>query len=229
MRKPDFEKCTAEATNLLYKQDISHRILNVQNLDYDKNIIFDSVQNYCMYTRTPLSIFLSENKRILKVGCTIYDSKSNYYIVLYNSNVRCFEHLNWTLAHEIGHIYLGHTDDGDTEEVEAHFFASQLFMPEYTLLMMAQSYGFVDVHALTEIFGVSFEAASKRINTMKKKTFFSATREDKEIWETQRERVDLYFECLKDGSNYQNALSFWLEMKADYEREYRLEAYAQMR
>ena len=225
MNRPDFDKCTVEATKLLYKQDVSNLILNIQNLVFDKNIIFESLQNYCQLTHRPLSDFLSNKKQLLYDGCTLYIPEYDYYIVLYNASIRCFEHLNWTLAHEIGHIYLGHTKDDDIDEVEAHYFAFQLFMPEYTLFMIAHTYGKVTVNAITEIFGVSETAARKRINTMNKRTCFYATEKDKQIWKCQKERVEIYYDCLKTGMNFKNMYCFWQEMKADYERQARLEAY----
>lgn len=226
MSKPDFERCTVEATKLLYKQDVSNRILNIQNLTYDKNIVFDSIQNYCQLTRTPLFYFLSEDKQMLRDGCTIYSPEDDLYIILYNSEITYFEHLNWTLAHEIGHIYLGHTDDGDLEEIEAHYFAAQLLMPDYTLFMTATEYGKISAEDITEIFGVSPEAAEKRIRTMKRRTCFCASEKAIEIWNCQKERVDMYYECQKEGWDYRNMLEYWLEMKADYEQQMRAEMYA---
>lgn len=226
MRRPDFERCTSEATKLLYKQDVSNRILNIKNLIYDKNIIFDSIQNYSILTRTPLFSFLSEDKQTLLDGCTIYDPKYDLYIVLYNDDIRYFEHLNWTLGHEIGHIYLGHTYDGDIEEVEAHYFASQLFMPDFSLKMMTREYGKINIEDITEIFGVSEPAAKKRIETMNKRTCVAFSAKAKEIWEAQKERIDMYYECQKEGYDYRNTLSFWLDMKADYVRQMRAEMYS---
>lgn len=227
MSKPDFEKCTVEATKLLYKQDVSNRILNIQNLTYDKNIVFDSIQNYSQLTCTPLFYFLSEDKQMLRDGCTIYMPKNDLYIILYNAEITYFEHLNWTLAHEIGHIYLGHTKDSDLEEIEAHYFAAQLLMPDYTLFMTAKEFGKISSEDITEIFGVSPEAAQKRIQTMKKRTYFCASKKAKEIWQLQKERISMYYECQKEGWDYRNTLSFWLEMKANYERQCRLEMYSQ--
>lgn len=199
MRKPDFERCTNEATKLLYNQDVSNRILNIQRLKYDKNILFDSIQNYCLTTGQPLTNFLSEDKQTLKDGCTLYDRDTNYYIVLYNNEVRYFEHLNWTLGHEIGHIYLGHTKDGDKEEVEAHYFASQLFMPDFTLYKIIREYKKIVAKDIAEIFGVSEEAAQRRIETMKKRTSFTASTRAVEIWNAQKERIELYFDCKRKG------------------------------
>ena len=228
MLKPDFERCTKEATKLLYHQDVSNRILNIQNLIYDRNIIFDTIQNYSLLTGRSLSDFLSEDKQMLKDGCTIYIPNVDTYLILYNGFCSHFEHLNWTLAHEIGHVYLGHSEDGDLEEVEAHFFASQLFMPEYSIFMMAHEYGSVDASALTEIFGVSQEAANKRINTMNKKHSVIATKKDKEIWDLQKERIAMYYDCLKDGTDYRTTLILWEDYKREYERAQRAEMYSQM-
>lgn len=229
MEKPDFSRCTAKATELLYEQDLSERILNIQNLKFDKDIIFDTLQSYCQLTRTPISRFASPYSNVLKDGCTLRDLKTGYNVVLYNDDIFHPAHRNWTLAHEVGHIYLEHDKDESIEEIEAHFFASQLFMPEYTLLMMAQNYGSVDEKSLIEIFGVSYEAAAKRLNTMRKKIFFNAEQKDVEIWERQRERVDMYYTCLKEGYDYRSTLINWAEMKAAYERECHLEMLAEMR
>lgn len=228
MRKPDFEKCTSEATRLLYKQNLSHRILDIQNLTYDKTIVFDTIQSYSFLTRTPLDHFLSKNKQILREGCTLYDTETNIYIILYNAEINHFEHLNWTLGHEIGHIYLGHFEDGPTEEIEAHFFASQLFMPEYTIHMMARNYGTVYPDALVEIFGVSYEAACKRIDTMNRKYCVNSNNIDKHIWNAQEERIKIYYECAKNGWNYRATLEYWNEYKTAYENELRAEMYANM-
>lgn len=229
MAKPDFSRCTEKATELLYGQDMSDRILDIRELKYDKDIIFDTIQSYCQLTRISISNFLSPCNDILKDGCTIYDRDTGYYVVLYNADILHFAHRNWTLAHEVGHIYLEHDKDETIEEIEAHFFASQLFMPEYTLFMMAENYGAVDAHALTEIFGVSYEAATKRINTMRKKFCVSATEKDIEIWENQRERIDMYYTCLNEGYDYRSTLISWAEMKAAYEKECHLEMLAEMR
>ena len=215
MATPDFERCTAVATELLYKQNIKNRILDIQHLNYgDKKIIFDTIQNYAFLTRCPLSDFYCEERPMLKDGCLIiYD---NMYFVLYNAEITYWEHLNWTLAHEIGHIYMEHKEDGPTEEIEAHFFAAQLFMPEYSILMMSREHGKISIDDLVEVFGVSPEAASKRLETMRKKRAFRASSIDKTIWAIQKERVDMYYECDKDSYTYRNLLNYMLEREEEY-------------
>ena len=197
MKTPDFDKCTKLATKLLHKQSIDDRVLDIRNLNYDKTIIFDTIQSYAFYTKTPLSKFPIGENGVLRDGCTL-KLGNGMYLILYNNMINNFEHLNWTLAHEVAHLYLGHTEDGPIEEIEAHFFAAQLFMPEYSLYMMHRNYGPVYAKDLVEIFGVSPEAARNRIKTMNKKSMFSASQKDKEIWEQQEKRVKLYHEVSKD-------------------------------
>lgn len=94
MATPDFEKCTAIATELLYKQDVKDRILNIQHLRYEnKTIIFESIQNYARMVKRPLSDFFSDDKQILKDGCTLILGNETY-LVLYNDQIRNWDHLN---------------------------------------------------------------------------------------------------------------------------------------
>lgn len=202
---PNFQRCTTAATKLLVKQNVKDRFLDVRTLIYDKRIIFDTLQNYALTTNTPLENFYSKEKAILKDGCTLI--YGDIYIILYNAEVTYLEHLNWTLAHEIGHIYLGHIHDGDREEIEAHFFAAQLLMPEYTLRETETKYGELKTRDLELIFGVSTEAAEKRLITMRKKNSVNAGKADKAIWNIQKERIELYFRYIDDTRKYINAVS----------------------
>lgn len=225
MRSPDFEKSTELATELLYNQNIKNRILDIRKLNYGKKkIIFDSIQNYSKVVNRPLTDFLSQDNHILKDGCTLVLS-SRDYLILYNDQIRNWEHLNWTLAHEVGHIYMEHIEDGPIEEIEAHYFAAQLFMPEYSILMMQKEHGSIKSDDLIEIFGVSPEAAARRINTMRKRCFFRASAIDKEIWGIQKDRVDLYYNCNRDRYKYRNTLDIMLYMDSIYEDEFFREAY----
>lgn len=223
MNRPDFEKCTKLATELLYAQNVTDRILDIRKLNYEKSIIFDTIQNYAFLTKTPLSAFSADKNGMLKDGCTLI-LNNGQYLILYNNQINNFEHLNWTLAHEVGHIYLGHTEDTEIAEIEANFFSAQLFMPEYSIYMMAKEYGPITKHDLIEIFGVSEYAAEKRITTMRKKSLFRAATIDKEIWKKQKRRVDLYYECQKDTNEYRFSLDYLLELDFEYEQTLRLEA-----
>ena len=206
MIKPNFNKSTKEATDLLYSQPIITTMVNVKLLHYCKKIHFYSIQEYCGATRTPLSDFISEEKKALTDGCTIVCD--DIYLVLHNDKLQKEEHLNWTRAHEIGHIYLGHLSDGNKEEIEAHFFAAQLLMPELSILEATSKHGRINADDLIEIFGVSDDAANKRILTMSRKTSFSCSEKDKAIWLAQKDNIDLYYDCKGINNSYINNLAF---------------------
>lgn len=193
MVKPNFDLCELLATRLLSKQNLTTSKVDVRELKYDKNIIFDSIQNYCALTGDPIEKYINNTTQLLSEGCTIYHKEANLYIVLYNDKPQTLEHLNWTLAHEIGHIYLEHTTDSVVEEVEAHFFAAQLLMPEYSLYMMDNNYNSLTVHDVYLVFNVSWSAASKRINTYNKKWSVRCSDEDKKIWDMTKKYINSYY------------------------------------
>jgi len=60
---------------------------------------------------------------------------NNVYVILYNENALP-RVINWALAHELGHIFLGHIKDEGIEEIEANFFAAELLAPECLLYEM---------------------------------------------------------------------------------------------
>lgn len=171
-----------------------------------KNIVFCSIQEYCQITQMPISAFINDKVSSIKDGCCIIDKKSQINIVLYDGLLENFERKNWSLAHEVGHIYMGHTEDGRIEEVEAHYFASQLFMPEFTLYMMEKKYGKLCAEDLTAIFNVSYAAAQKRLDSFKRMAVINAGKSDEIIWNRQKERIGLYYDCKELGLDYMTAL-----------------------
>lgn len=187
--KPNFERCANLATDLLYKQQIDTTKIDVKKLKYDKNIIIDSIQGYVEATNSNINGFMGNN--VLKGGCCIYDKCSDTYIVLYNADIKNKEHINWTLAHEIGHIYLGHTKDGDIEEVEAHQFAAQLLMPEHSLNYIKNLKKVLTEEQICNIFFVSHAAARKRIKHMEKKKYIRSSSKDRAILNRTKTIIDL--------------------------------------
>lgn len=184
----DFKKCQRLATELLANQHLSLTKINVMNLQYDKNILFFSIQDYAQSTNTPLSDYFIKDK--LVDGCTI--KKDDLYIVLYNKDI-CPSRINWTLGHEIGHIYLRHIEDTDKEEIEAHFFAAQLLMPECVLFNINETYRKLSVSDITNLFFVSKDAAEKRLSTFVKKTYYSCTESDNKIWSMLKDDVCRFY------------------------------------
>ena len=56
----------------------------------------------------------------------IYSLKS--YFILYNDNMD-INRIRFTIAHEIGHIALGHEESNDETESETDYFARHLLVP----------------------------------------------------------------------------------------------------
>lgn len=155
----------------------------------------------------PISAFINEKTSSIKDGCCIIDKKRGINIVLYDAFNTNFERRNWSLAHEVGHIYMGHTKNGKFEEIEAHYFASQLFMPEFTLFMIEKTYGSFDAYDIMEIFGVSYQAAQKRIDSYQRMKIINGNKSDTVIWERQKEKIELYFYCTrKCGGDFRGTL-----------------------
>ena len=161
--RPDFYRCAAAAKELLLQQNISSTWIDIRTLRYRKRIFFDSFENYCRVT----GMDYAEVSAALPDGCTL--KKDSAYIVLYHNEERKKDRLNFTLAHEIGHIYLKHQSDGDLEEIEANFFAAELLMPESVLRYLIRQNNGLRAEDLHEWFYVTRMAAEKRLQTLKRK------------------------------------------------------------
>ena len=167
-QRPNFRKAKSLATQLLYSQSKKTDLkTNIESLAFDKNIKFVTIQDFCDKTKNSILCFQCSDNN-LPDGMCQYIEKTDTYVVLYNQSL--FPHRKkWTIAHELGHIYLGHTEDNDIAEIEAHFFAAQLLMPEQVVLYLKDlNDGDITAEKLVELFDVSFESATKRINTIKK-------------------------------------------------------------
>lgn len=70
----------------------------------------------------------------------------------------------WTIAHELGHIFLDHTEWNKTTEAEANYFAKNLLEPIAVLADM----GAVTVDSIAKCCGVSKHAAELRIKDLKR-------------------------------------------------------------
>lgn len=65
-------------------------------------------------------------------GCSFFDSKRETYIIFVNDLTYSKNRIRFTIAHEIGHIVLGHTEKLDIKEAEAqaNYFAGYLMLPD---------------------------------------------------------------------------------------------------
>ena len=89
-------------------------------------------------------------------GCTVKYGGIN--IILYSPSWNV-KRLNYTLAHELGHILLCHTKNGAAEEAEANLFASALLMPPCVLDAMKERGSLKNARDAARFFGVSVSCA----------------------------------------------------------------------
>jgi Zn-dependent peptidase ImmA (M78 family) len=152
------------ATQLLLTSDIWTYPFDVKKLNVKRNIIYETMQNYCRVTNSNIDQILC-NRRFKDGFNAIWQGFS---LVLYNDEITCPERINWTLAHELGHVILNHEYDGEIEEIEAHFFAANLFMPDDIITELIKRQVHIDESSLIQIFGVSPEAAEKKMETLRR-------------------------------------------------------------
>ncbi len=83
-----------------------------------------------------------------------------------------------TLWHEVGHIKCNHQLHSEKEEIEAHFFAAQANAPNILIKTIANRGYRITVSFLMECFGLSDEAARKKIDYLSKYNFDHANEFD---------------------------------------------------
>lgn len=95
------------------------------------------------------------------------------YIIFYNQD-DIEPRIKFSILHEFGHYYLGHELNKKDEEeygrceVEANCFAAQILMPEQVIIELKSRGAIINKTFLMTNFGVSEEAAEKRIETLGK-------------------------------------------------------------
>jgi hypothetical protein len=120
-------------------------------------------------------------------GAADYSHELDLYVILLNQNKMNYPYeasrdrrLNFTIAHEVGHIALGHVlstaektkEQEDYENLEADEFAARFLMPEALLF----SLNYYHIASAAEYLMVSQTALWKRLNNMKRLDLFHSRR-----------------------------------------------------
>lgn len=142
------------------------------------------IQPETILSYVPQSRMLSYQKMAEVAGCTVenivvlcksssgathYDPESGRYLILYNANSNPGR-IRWTIAHEIGHICIGHLkviedaeiaytesrDFYDQFESEADYFAWNLLAP----LPIMREMGIHSAAEIKSVYGLSTQAAA---------------------------------------------------------------------
>ncbi|MCC8023145.1 MAG: ImmA/IrrE family metallo-endopeptidase [Clostridiales bacterium] len=187
--KPDFARSEAAATKLLMQQEIHAFATDLWHLKLDRPVYFDSIQNYCRLADLPPEHFTDSG--VLKDGCTV--AYRNMHLILYNIAEPNFGRLNWTVAHELGHIFLGHESDGETQEAEANHFAAQLLLPRSVILALYETLQYWDEHEIASLFGVSLTAARNRIESLYTAPYGLQRKEHTQLLQRYTPLLDEYF------------------------------------
>lgn len=176
---PDFYKAQNAATELLLQQNIDSLYIDIRDFKLPNNITIDSLQNFCRLSGFPIAELEGS---CIDGACLLV--KEPHRIILYDNRIKNERRKNWSIGHELGHIYLNHKDDDRKSEIEAHFFTAQIVMPEIVLWeIYKRQERSLTVSDIYERFNASYEAAAKRLNTINKRQCFDSGSVNKRLLE----------------------------------------------
>ena len=133
-----------------------------------KGVKISSYQKYSEITGVPISKITlghESDDAFLLSGL-----RPNLTLILYDKE-KYGPRMKHTLWHEIGHIKCGHKKHGEQEEIEAHFFAAQANAPNVIIKALAQRGYSINAKLLMDCFGISQEAADKKMFYLRKYSF----------------------------------------------------------
>ncbi len=141
--------------------------LAIERLSLPVAVQFDSYAGYC--GRTGLRrAQLCPGGKDLPSGMTL--RHAGQYLILYDEGEGDGCRHRFTLAHEIGHILLGHAgEDRTVEEQEANAFAASLLCPAAVVYYLEYQEGRqYDAAALCRVFPLSHQAAEYRLASLRR-------------------------------------------------------------
>lgn len=149
------------AARLLLIQDSLTGVIDVRDMKLPERIHIVSFDEYAKLTG--LSRLDLTQDGAYDDGYTIIIGQNK--LVLYNPDydVLCPQRLRFSLAHEIGHIFLRHTEDDDRSEEEANYFASQIVAHDAIAVSMLSGNWEKDLDFIREQFGISWDTAGIKL------------------------------------------------------------------
>lgn len=174
---PDFKMAVQKANEiLLCARSITTFPFSIESVIEEMSDIdlmpFSAIEEAGLYAR---KIVGSDDAAILEL--------EGQHMIFYNDKAPPLRQ-KFSKSHEFGHYYCGHDIARVTEmrkagdsrfealyakyEVEANFFSAQLFMCKEIIIELAKRGQTIDEAFLAKTFGVSYEAAEKRMKTVRK-------------------------------------------------------------
>ncbi len=199
-KKANFIKARNKASEILLLQDDSILFpIDVKTIKIpNNNIKFVSYKDYANSVNIDVNI-LTNNGEFK--DAMIYRKDKNC-LILYNNETSNKGRTLWTLAHEMGHLVLNHSDQNEISEIEANTFASQLLLPQCVLKALFLGGKKITIPYLQSRFGLSVSAAKSCLKLVGKKL--------ENEYEAEYDDIILY-KCdnfikseLSDSFSYQN-------------------------
>lgn len=179
-RKPNYKKTTIAAHKLLAQSQINTFPLSI----FD---VFDKLETVKVFSFKQMAKMLGVSEEIVSKDMALSDEGAigtfgnNRIIILYNSDTdtKQASRIRFTLAHELGHLILGHPFEtknavlsrhGITDkenrvfEVEANHFAREFLAPTF----LVNSVEPLEVNTISKCFGISKEPSKYAINWVNK-------------------------------------------------------------
>ena len=163
----DWAKITSLAYLTLLELDIHEFPIPAKKIRC-KDVIISSYQKYAKKTGLPIEKITLGHE--LEDAFLLKGLRPNVTPILYNKE-KYGPRMKHTLWHEIGHIKCGHKKHSEQEEIEAHFFAAQANAPNILIKAISQRGYSINVPFLMECFGLSKEAAEKKMEYLQKYSF----------------------------------------------------------
>ena len=151
----------------------------------------------------------------------VIQCKNGRYMIFYNQDDYA-PRVKFSILHEFGHYRLGHRlgnynddDEYGRVEVEANCFAAQILMPEQVLNELKKRGAVITVDFLKRHFGVSEEAAQKRIDTMGKLNYEWRSADEKIFDEAILFKYKEFMDAILPKKNQCN----WFEDELEKQKE----------
>ncbi len=208
--KPNFERAYIMANNIL----VSSNVLEEFPVKVKKIVEDDSSVKCCSYKKARKYEGLNLENFGSKSAVLI--EQDGRKIIFYNES-ELKERIRFSILHEYGHYKLSHNldtkdkEEYKTYELETNYFAAQLLMPEQ-LIREIQARGIrVTNKLLIDLFGVSNEAAERRVNTLGKNLKLS---NEEKLFDDII--VNKYTDWINKKVPFRNSMNLFLD---DFERQ----------
>lgn len=213
-KKPDFKKAYVRANDILAASGTLVTFpVNTKKIVQEWSDIKVLSFEYAISRGIDIEAFGSE--------AAVIQCKGGRYIIFYNQDDYT-PRVKFSILHEFGHYYLDHKFkkyENDEEygriEVEANCFAAQVLMPEQVLNELKKRGAVITIDFLRVKFGVSEEAAKKRIETMGKLNYSWRSEEEKLMDEVILFKYKDFMDSILPERNKKNMLDDYFEKQLE--------------